>query len=95
MELLKDGAMLTVLRTLLAALALPASLLTATNFIDSQWAVALDRSDQAGKLLADVLLKGLQGNSGWTCGKVVHFGAPISSRDENWESARKMVAGRF
>ncbi|KAK6939404.1 Protein of unknown function DUF726 [Dillenia turbinata] len=62
MELLKDGAMLTVLSTLLAALALPASLLTATHFIDSQWAIELDRSDQAGKLLADVLWKGLQGN---------------------------------
>ncbi|KAK6939387.1 Protein of unknown function DUF726 [Dillenia turbinata] len=62
MELLKDGAMLTVLSTLLAALALPATLLTATNFIDSQWTVALDTSDGAGKLLADYLLKGLLGN---------------------------------
>ncbi|XP_038715199.1 transmembrane and coiled-coil domain-containing protein 4-like isoform X2 [Tripterygium wilfordii] len=62
MHLMKEGAMLTVLSTLLTALALPATLLTASDIIDSKWAVAVDRSDKAGRLLAEVLLKGLQGN---------------------------------
>ncbi|KAI3959148.1 hypothetical protein MKX01_023824 [Papaver californicum] len=62
-ELMKQGAMMTVLSTLLAALAWPATLLTATDFIDSKWSIAVDRSDKAGELLAEeVLLKGLQGN---------------------------------
>ncbi|XP_020532325.1 transmembrane and coiled-coil domain-containing protein 4 isoform X2 [Amborella trichopoda] len=62
MELMKQGAMLTVLNTLVAALAWPSTLLAATNFIDSKWSIAVDRSDKAGQLLADCLLKGLQGN---------------------------------
>ncbi|GAB2282802.1 hypothetical protein Dimus_017337 [Dionaea muscipula] len=122
MELMKQGAMLTVLSTLLTALAWPATLLAATDFIDSKWTIAVDRSDKAGKLLAEVLLKGLQGNRPVTlvgyslgarvifkCLKVLHknkrnanliervvlLGAPISIKDENWEAARKIVAGRF
>ncbi|KAL5099520.1 hypothetical protein RYX36_003847 [Vicia faba] len=62
MELMKQGAMLTVLSALLTALAWPAALLSVTEFIDSTWSIAIDRSDKAGKLLADVLLRGLQGN---------------------------------
>ncbi|KAF8780254.1 hypothetical protein HU200_001924 [Digitaria exilis] len=62
MELMKQGAMRTVLSGLLAAFAWPATLLAATDFIDSKWSVAIDRSDKAGKMLAEVLLKGLQGN---------------------------------
>eukprot|EP00249_Psilotum_nudum_P016462 c25836_g1_i1 orf=296-2623(-) len=61
-ELMKQGAMLTVLNTLVAALTWPTALLSLTDFIDSKWTVAVDRSDKAGKLLAKVLLKGLQGN---------------------------------
>ncbi|KAK9948462.1 hypothetical protein M0R45_004035 [Rubus argutus] len=122
MGLMKQGAMLTVLGTLLTALAWPATLLAATDFIDSKWSIAVDRSDKAGKLLADVLLKGSHGNRpvtlvGFSLGartifkclqflaetehdaeiveRVVLLGAPISIKDENWEAARKMVAGRF
>ncbi|KAK6922641.1 Protein of unknown function DUF726 [Dillenia turbinata] len=62
MELMKQGAMMTVLSTLLTALAWPAALLAVTDFIDSKWTIAVDRSDKAGKLLAEVLMKGLQGN---------------------------------
>ncbi|XP_004500958.1 uncharacterized protein [Cicer arietinum] len=122
-ELMKGGAMLTVLNTLVAALAWPATLLTTFDLIDSKWAVAVDRSEKAGKVLAEVLLKGLQGNRpvtlvGFSLGarvifkclqclaeskgdnaglveRVVLLGAPISIKDENWEVARKMVAGRF
>ncbi|XP_047971731.1 transmembrane and coiled-coil domain-containing protein 4-like [Salvia hispanica] len=62
MELMKQGAMMTVLSTLMTALAWPAALLSLTSFIDSSWAIAIDRSDKAGKMLAEVLLKGLQGH---------------------------------
>lgn len=44
MELMKQGAMHTVLSTLLAAFAWPATLLVAADFIDSRWAIAVDRS---------------------------------------------------
>ncbi|XP_057500776.1 uncharacterized protein LOC130784804 isoform X1 [Actinidia eriantha] len=122
MEFMKQGAMMTVLGTLLTALAWPAALLAATDFIDSKWTIALDRADKAGKLLAEVLLKGLQGQRpvtlvGFSLGarvifkclqflaetehnaeiveRVVLLGAPIAIKDENWEAARKIVAGRF
>lgn len=122
MELMRQGAMLTVLSSLLAALAWPATLLYATDLIDNKWAMAVDRSDKAGRLLAEVLLKELQGNRpvtliGYSLGarvifkclqvlsetehdaeiieRVVLLGAPISIQGENWEAARKMVAGRF
>lgn len=122
MELMKQGAMLTVLSTLLAALAWPATLLVAADFIDSKWTIAVNRSDKAGKLLAEVLLKGLQGNRpvtlvGYSLGarvifkclqylaeteqnaelveRVIILGAPLSIKGENWEAARKIVAGRF
>ncbi|KAF6160545.1 hypothetical protein GIB67_019485 [Kingdonia uniflora] len=71
-ELMKQGAMMTVLGTLFAAFAWPATLLTATDFIDSRWAIAVDRSDKAGKLLAEVLLKGLQGNRQMVAGRFVN-----------------------
>ncbi|KAJ8764408.1 hypothetical protein K2173_006148 [Erythroxylum novogranatense] len=61
-ELMRQGAMMTVLSTLLTALAWPATILAAADFIDSKWTIAVDRSDKAGKLLAEALLKGLQGN---------------------------------
>ncbi|KAJ4851090.1 hypothetical protein Tsubulata_016166 [Turnera subulata] len=118
MEMMRQGAMLTVLSTLMMALAWPATLLAATGYIDGTWTIAIDRSDKAGKLLAEVLLKGLQGYRPVTLvgyslgarvilkclqalaetehnGKVVLLGAPISIKGENWEAARKMVAGRF
>lgn len=62
LQLMKQGAMMTVLSSLLTALAWPAALFAATNFIDSIWTIAVDRSDKAGKLLAEVLLSGLPGN---------------------------------
>lgn len=121
-ELMRQGAMMTVLSSLVAALAWPTVLLAATDWIDSKWSMAIDRSDKAGKLLAEVLLKGLQGNRpvtlvGFSLGarvifkclqqlaesgdnegiveRVVLLGAPISVKGEQWEIAKKMVAGRF
>ena len=43
MGLMKQGAMMTVAGTLLTALAWPATLLAATDFIDSKWSIAVDR----------------------------------------------------
>ncbi|RAL46534.1 hypothetical protein DM860_004813 [Cuscuta australis] len=62
LQLMKQGAMMTVLSSILTALAWPATLLALTDFIDSRWTIAVDRSDKAGKLLAEVLQKGLQGH---------------------------------
>ncbi|CAH9105757.1 unnamed protein product [Cuscuta europaea] len=62
LELMTRGAMMTVLSSILTALAWPATLLTLTDFIDSKWTIAVDRSDKAGTLLAEVLQKGLQGH---------------------------------
>lgn len=42
-EVIKRGAMLTVLRGLLSALATPLQLLGATDLIDSRWQIAIDR----------------------------------------------------
>lgn len=42
-ELMKEGAMLTVLSSLVVALAWPATLVTTFDLIDSKWAVAVDR----------------------------------------------------
>ncbi|KAJ0964243.1 hypothetical protein J5N97_029365 [Dioscorea zingiberensis] len=122
MGVMKQGAMMTVLGTLVTALAWPATLLSATDFIDSKWSIALDRSEKAGKLLAEVLMKGLQGYRpvtliGFSLGarvifkclqqlaasgdneglveRVVLLGAPVSVNSEQWDSVRKMVAGRF
>jgi predicted tellurium resistance membrane protein TerC len=40
---MRQGAMLTVLSGLLMALAWPAALLSATDWIDSIWSIAIDR----------------------------------------------------
>nr|GEW55295.1 transmembrane and coiled-coil domain-containing protein 4-like [Tanacetum cinerariifolium] len=42
MEMMKQGVMMTVLSSLLSALALPATLLTLIDIIDSKWSIALD-----------------------------------------------------
>lgn len=42
-QLMTEGAMLTVLSSLITALAFPAAMLSATDLIDTQWAVAVDR----------------------------------------------------
>ena len=47
---------------LLAAWALPSTALNALSFIDSPWAVAIDRADKAGVALAEALLTGAAGS---------------------------------
>ncbi|XP_068645335.1 uncharacterized protein [Aristolochia californica] len=41
-ELMKQGAMVTVLSSLLTALSWPTTILAATDFIDSKWSIAID-----------------------------------------------------
>lgn len=41
--MMKQGAMMTVLSTLMTALAWPTTLLTLTDLIDSHWAVSINR----------------------------------------------------
>ncbi|KAK1606897.1 hypothetical protein QYE76_030570 [Lolium multiflorum] len=62
LELVREGAMQTVLSGIISAFAWPAAIITAAEFIDSKWSIAIDRTDKVGKMLADVLLKGLQGS---------------------------------
>lgn len=40
---MKQGGMMTVLSTLMSALAMPAALVTAIDLIDSKWAIGIDR----------------------------------------------------
>ncbi|KAL5985842.1 hypothetical protein ACLOJK_027831 [Asimina triloba] len=98
MELMKQGAMVTVLSTLLTALAWPATLLAATDFIDSTWTIAVDRPVTllGFSLGARVIFKCLQhlaesGDNEGIIERVVLLGAPISLTDENWENARKAL----
>ncbi|CAH1775889.1 unnamed protein product, partial [Owenia fusiformis] len=51
----------TILSGLLAALAWPATLISAANLIDNPWGVCAKRSDEAGQQLAEVLLSRQQG----------------------------------
>lgn len=43
MELMRQGAMLTVLSSLLVAFAWPATLVAAADLIDSKWTIAVNR----------------------------------------------------
>lgn len=43
MTLMKEGAMQTVISSLLTAFSMPATLLQASDLIDSKWAIAVDR----------------------------------------------------
>ena len=47
---------------LVAAVALPMTVMSAANLIDTWWSVCLDRAEKAGKLLAHVLMSGAHGD---------------------------------
>ena len=51
-----------VVQGLVAAVALPMTVMSAANLIDTWWAVCLDRAEKAGKLLAHVLMSGAHGD---------------------------------
>lgn len=52
----------TVFSALYAAAALPMTIIKAADLIDSEWAMALEHADEAGKILAAALLEREQGN---------------------------------
>ncbi|VYS52710.1 unnamed protein product [Arabidopsis thaliana] len=98
MELMRQGAMRTVLNSLLAAMVWPATILVAADFIDSRWSIAIDRSDKAGKLLAEALRKGLQGNRpvtlvGFSLGARVVFKClqTLAETEKNAEIVERVV----
>ncbi|KAF2572908.1 hypothetical protein F2Q70_00001036 [Brassica cretica] len=98
MELMRQGAMYTVLSSLLAAMAWPATILVAADFIDSKWSIAIDRSDKAGRLLAEALRKGLQGNRpvtlvGFSLGARVVFKClqALTETEKNAEIVERVV----
>ncbi|CAH8305166.1 unnamed protein product [Eruca vesicaria subsp. sativa] len=98
MELMRQGAMYTVLSSLLAAMAWPATILVAADFIDSKWSIAIDRSDKAGILLAEALRKGLQGNRpvtlvGYSLGARVVFKClqALAETEKNAEIVERVV----
>ncbi|KAG9142624.1 hypothetical protein Leryth_020645 [Lithospermum erythrorhizon] len=102
MELMKRGAMMTVLSSIMTALAWPAALLALTDFIDSKWSIAVDRSDKAGIILAEVLLKGLQGQRpvtlvGFSLGARVIFKCleVLAESEHGAGLVERVVAGRF
>ncbi|KAJ4876895.1 hypothetical protein Rs2_41913 [Raphanus sativus] len=98
MELMRQGAMYTVLSSLLAAMAWPATILVAADLIDSKWSIAIDRSDKAGRLLAEALRKGLQGNRpvtlvGFSLGARVVFKClqALAETEKNAEIVERVV----
>ncbi|XP_010489507.2 PREDICTED: transmembrane and coiled-coil domain-containing protein 4-like isoform X3 [Camelina sativa] len=97
MELMRQGAMHTVLNSLLVAMVWPATLLVAADFIDSKRSIAIDRSDKAGKLLAEALRKGLQGNRpalvGFSLGARVVFKClqTLAETEKNAEIVERVV----
>ncbi|CAN8271200.1 unnamed protein product [Cochlearia groenlandica] len=98
MELMRQGAMRTVLSSLLAAMVWPATILVAADFIDSRWSIAIDRSDKAGRLLAETLRKGLQGNRpvtlvGFSLGARVVFKClqALAETEKNAEIVERVV----
>ncbi|THU69107.1 hypothetical protein C4D60_Mb08t10940 [Musa balbisiana] len=102
MGLMKQGAMMTVLSTLITALAWPATLIAATDFIDSKWSIAIDRPVTliGFSLGARVIYKCLQalavsGDNEGLVERVVLLGAPLSVKGEQWDIVRKIAAGRF
>ncbi|KAL3826909.1 hypothetical protein ACHAXA_005989 [Cyclostephanos tholiformis] len=52
----------TALATLMAAVAIPSTILSLSNIIDEKWTLAAERSDEAGILLAECLLNSNAGH---------------------------------
>ncbi|KAF9436850.1 hypothetical protein BGZ76_002773 [Entomortierella beljakovae] len=66
----------TVFAALASALVLPFGLMRAGDLIDNPWAVAMDRAQKSGQVLADILIERVQGNRpttliGYSTGAIV------------------------
>lgn len=57
----QEALKFTFLSSIVAAIALPAAMMTVTNVIDNPWDVCVNRSTKAGKRLADILRSRRQG----------------------------------
>lgn len=64
-----------VVQGLVAAVALPMTVMSAANLIDTWWAVCLDRAEKAGKLLAHVLMSGAHGDRYYN---IITFGGGVA-----------------
>ncbi|KAL3920892.1 MAG: hypothetical protein SGARI_006828 [Bacillariaceae sp.] len=91
----------TVLHTLLAAVVWPSYLLNAADLIDGDWTLAVERADEAGKVLAKTLLFSRAGRRPVTL-VGYSFGARIicsclkelARYQEEWETYQDMLEER-
>ncbi|RYE98587.1 MAG: DUF726 domain-containing protein, partial [Methanobacteriota archaeon] len=94
----------TLLATLFTAVALPSAVADLLSFIDTPWALAIDRSDKAGEALAKALLDGAHGHRpvtlvGYGMGARVIFAAlshiarAAAEADAAYEAAVKAAGG--
>eukprot|EP00898_Chlorokybus_atmophyticus_P006818 jgi/Chlat1/7137/Chrsp57S09126 len=104
MTAIKQGAMQTVLASLVLALALPAAVVSAASFLDGPWTIALDRAEKAGMFLADVLSKRVifhcleelaKRKDFTTVETAVLLGTPVINSPKKWSVVRKAVSGRL
>jgi len=90
---------LTALSGLLAGLALPAAVLSATNLVDNPWSVCTKRAKQAGEELASILIKGVQGKRpvsliGCSSGALVIWSC-LKALSKEGDSALGIVSGKL
>ncbi|ORY57210.1 uncharacterized protein BCR38DRAFT_449920 [Pseudomassariella vexata] len=88
----------TVLATLWAAL-WPIHLLAMASNIDNPFSLARNRSEKAGKILADALINKVQGErprrAFGLVDTVVLIGAPVPSNPGHWQMMRTVVSGKL
>ncbi|KAG7346058.1 DUF726 domain containing protein [Nitzschia inconspicua] len=91
----------TVFHTLLAAVVWPSYLLTAADMIDGDWTLAVERADEAGKVLAKTLLFSRAGRRpvtlvGYSFGGRIIYAClkELARYQEEWETYREMLEER-
>jgi hypothetical protein len=88
----------TVFHTLLAAVVWPSYLLSAADLIDGDWTLAVERADEAGKVLAKTLLFSRAGQRpvtlvGYSFGGRIIYSClkELARYQEEWENFQDMV----
>ncbi|KAL3913431.1 MAG: hypothetical protein SGARI_000661, partial [Bacillariaceae sp.] len=91
----------TVLHTLLAAVVWPSYLLNAADLIDGDWTLAVERADEAGKVLAKTLLFSRAGRRpvtlvGYSFGARIIYSClkELARYQEEWETYQDMLEER-
>jgi hypothetical protein len=91
----------TVLHTLLAAVVWPSYLLNAADLIDGDWTLAVERADEAGKVLAKTLLFSRAGRRpvtlvGYSFGARIIYSClkELARYQEEWETCQDMLEAR-